>query len=335
MSSSGLKIGNNLIRAGEKYSGALDAGFYFPNAPKDYIRRLIQIPYTVICGNEAGPTLCITAGMDPTEYPSIAAAIKLSREIEPGDIRGNLIVIHVSNILGFWERKYISSVDYKQLPGVFPGDPSGSPSDVMAHRIFSEFIAKSDAYIDLHGSDGPESMLGHSAYYITGDKEVDQRSEAIAKALGHKYVEPHKVEPGQEQRKGVTYKVSAFYGIPSALSELGEADYMLEEESKGQFDAVRNVMRYLQMDKDESVLETVNQRTVDNLTLEVHSAGLFYQKAKLGEYLEKGDVIGYVKDLYGNTVETLRAPDKGAVITMLHNPVVVPGEAIVLTYGLF
>src|SRR5215472_12497229 len=101
----GLKIEDREIRPGEKYVGALNAGFYFPNAPKDYIRRLIKIPYTVISGKEPGPTLCVTAGMDPTEYAAIAGAIKLSTETRPEHIRGNLIVVHVSNIPGFWERK--------------------------------------------------------------------------------------------------------------------------------------------------------------------------------------------------------------------------------------
>jgi uncharacterized protein len=337
MTSGGFTVGKNHVLAGEKYSGTLAAGFYFPNAPKDYIRRVIEIPYSVICGAKEGPTLCVTAGMDPTEYPSIAAAIKLSQEIKPSELRGNLIVVHVSNILGFWERKYISSVDYKQLAAVFPGDPLGSASEVMAFVIFSECISKSDAYIDLHGSDGPESMLGHSAYYVTGNAMVDEKSEAMAKALGHKYVEPHKIDMAQEGglKRGPSYKISASSGIPSALSELGEADYMLEEESNGQFNAVKNVMRRLEMISDQAPLETENQKVVDNVTLDVQTAGLFFAKAKLGEYLEKDDVIGYVKDLFGNTLEVLRAPARGTVITMLHNPVVLPGEAVVLTYGLF
>jgi len=331
----GLTVDGREVHQGTKYASALNAGFYYPNAPKDYIRKLIQIPFTVICSKESGPTLCVTAGMDPTEYPAIAAAIKLSIDTKPENIRGNLIIVHVSNILGFWERKYISSTDYKQLTSVFPGDVGGSTTEVMAHHIFQKFISQANYYLDLHGSDGPESMLGHSAYYVTGNKNVDEKSEAMAKALGYKYVEPHVIDMTSEPKRGATYKVSAMAGIPSALSELGEADYMYEEEVNGQFEAVRNVMRHLGMLNDEPARHTENQKIVDNTILYVNHSGLFYAKAKLGEFLEKDDVIGYVKDLYGNTLEVLKAPARGTIVTMLHNPVVEENEAVILTYALF
>ena len=327
-------IAGREIQPGTKYSGVLNTGFYFPNAPRDYIRRVVEVPYTVICGREKGPTLCVTAGMDPTEYAAIAAAIKLSTEIGQEELHGNLIVVHVSNILGFWERKYVSSIDYKQLTSVFPGSPTGTTSEVMAYHLFQECISKAEYYLDLHGSDGPESMLGHSAYYITGDKDVDDQSQAMAKALGYKFVEPHEIDVTKEPRRGSTYKVSAMSGIPSALSELGEADYLYETEMNGQYEAVRNVMRYLKM-IDEPVIKTENQKMVDNTMVEVTKSGLFFAKAKLGEYLEKEDIIGYVKDLFGNTIEVVKAPARGAIVTMLHNPVVEAGEVVVLTYALF
>ena len=328
-----LTVAGREIQHGAKHTGALNAGFYFPNAPKDYIRRVVQIPYTVICGKEEGPTLCVTGGMDPTEYAAITGAIKLSTETKPEELSGNLIIVHVSNILGFWERKYISSIDYKQLTSAFPGNPTGTTTEIIAHHIFQQCILKANYYLDLHGSDGPESMLGHSAYYITGNREVDDRSEGMARALGYEYVEAHKIDMLTEPKKGATYKVSAMRGIPSALSELGEADYLRGEETDGQYEAVRNVMRHLKM-LDGPVRQTENQKVVDNTMVGVSHAGLFYAKAKLGEVLEKDEIIGHVKDLYGNVLEVVKAPARGTIVTMIHNPVVEPDEVIVLTYAL-
>ena len=72
-----LNIAGKEIQPGTKITGTINAGFYFPNQPKDYIRKVVKVPYTVICGQQDGPTLCITGGMDPTEYAAITAAIKL------------------------------------------------------------------------------------------------------------------------------------------------------------------------------------------------------------------------------------------------------------------
>lgn len=48
---------------------------------------MTKIPLTVINGVEEGPTLLITAGIHGGEYPGIAAAIELGRDIEPEHAR--------------------------------------------------------------------------------------------------------------------------------------------------------------------------------------------------------------------------------------------------------
>lgn len=42
-----------------------------------------HIPVTIINGQGDGPTLLITAGIHGGEYPGIAAAIELGRDLEP------------------------------------------------------------------------------------------------------------------------------------------------------------------------------------------------------------------------------------------------------------
>lgn len=85
---------------------------------------MTKIPLTVINGVEEGPTLLITAGIHGGEYPGIAAAIELGRDIEPEHVRGCLIILHPVNIQGFWARReFIVPEDGKNLNRVFPGTP--------------------------------------------------------------------------------------------------------------------------------------------------------------------------------------------------------------------
>ena len=64
-----------------------------------------EIPVTIINGQNDGPTLLITAGIPGGEYPGIAAAMELGRDISPEDIRGCLILMHPVNIQSFWARR--------------------------------------------------------------------------------------------------------------------------------------------------------------------------------------------------------------------------------------
>jgi len=328
-----LNIAGKEIQPGTKVSGTINAGFYFPNQPKDYIRKVVKIPYTVICGRQEGPTLCVTGGMDPTEYAAITAAIKLARDTKAEDLYGNLIIVHISNILGFWERKYISSIDFKQLTGVFPGNPTGTTTEVMAHHIFQQFMSKANYYLDLHGCDSHESMTGRSAFYRLGNPEVDSKSEEMAKALGHNWVVPHESKEANKSGPGASYKIAALNGIPSALSELGEGDLLLEKETLGQYYAVINLMKYLGILKGVPT-RNERQKVVDVTMVGVDYNGLFYSRCLPGDVFEKDAILGEVKDVFGEVLETVRAPAKGVVLTMLHNPVVEAGEIVVLDYGL-
>ena len=328
-----LSVTGKEVQRGTKFSGTINAGFFFPNQPKDYIRRIVQIPYTVIGGKENGPTFCATAGMDPTEYAAIAAAIKLSKDISPDNLKGNLIIVHISNILGFWERKYISSIDYKQLTGVFPGNSTGTTTEIMAHHIYQQFISKADYYLDMHGCDINESMTGRSAFYRIGNEQVDAKSQEMAKALGHNWVVPHEAKGANKDGPGSSYKIAALNGIPSALSELGNGDVLLENEMMGQYNAVCNLMKYLGI-LNGAPKRNDKQRVVDVTMVGVHHDGLYYSRAMPGDTFEKDDVLGEVKDIFGEVVETVHAPARGVVLTMIHNPVVEAGEIVILDYGL-
>jgi hypothetical protein len=136
---------------------------------------------------------------------------------------------------------------------------------------------------------------------------------------------------GEELRSGP--RVANQHGIPSAISELGEGDKLLEEDVTGQFEAVSNVMRHLRM-LDGEPKSTEEQIVTPQTLITVNHSGLFYTHAKVGDILEKDAVIGKVRDLYGEELETVRAPAKGVVLCLIHNPVVEAGQPLVLIYGL-
>ena len=127
----------------------------------------VKIPLTIINGDQDGPTLLITAGIHGGEYPGIAAAMELGRDIEPEHVAGCLIMMHPVNIQGFWARReMIVPEDGKNLNRVFPGDPMGTLADKTAYLISNNFFSIADFYVDMHSGDIHESL--HPYVYYPG-----------------------------------------------------------------------------------------------------------------------------------------------------------------------
>jgi len=324
---SNIDIGGLKVELGSRSRGILEVGPYFPHL-KAHVRSWEQIPFTVVSGVDTGPTLCVTGGVHGTEYAGIDAAIKLSNLVKPEDLSGTLVVVPVVNIIAFKNRDYVCPIDGVNIQGSFPSKSDGTIGHLIAYKVFNDIVSKADYWIDLHGGDIPESEIGYVVFYRTGDKKIDSKSEGIARALAFKYIGVHE---GKES-KGSSYRVGPEHGIPSALCELGTGGRLLEEESTKIFEGALNVMRYLKMLHGKT-RKTEGQRIIKTTWIGVNYAGLFYSKVKPGDILEKGEVIGEVKDLNGETLETVCAPTKGVTLLILHNPVVEPGGKVILNWG--
>ena len=149
----------------------------------------VKIPLTIINGENDGPTLLITAGIHGGEYPGIAAAMELGRDIEPEHVTGCLIMMHPVNIQGFWARReMIVPEDGKNLNRVFPGDTTGTLADKTAYLISNNFFSIADFYVDMHSGDIHESL--HPYVYNPGQPtpEVEKKSRTVARVLEMEYM---------------------------------------------------------------------------------------------------------------------------------------------------
>lgn len=83
----------------------------------------LHVPHVLLCGDQPGPTVLISAGIHNAEYVGIQAAIELSNELDVSALHGNVIIVPLANRSGF-ENRTMSMVyeDGKNLNRVFPGD---------------------------------------------------------------------------------------------------------------------------------------------------------------------------------------------------------------------
>ena len=109
----------------------------------------IPVPVTVIRNGE-GPTVLVIAGIHGDEYEGQIALGKLVRELEPADLQGCLIVLPAANAPAAKAGLRSSPIDNGNLNRSFPGDATGTPTQMIAHYIEEVLLPQCDCLIDLH-----------------------------------------------------------------------------------------------------------------------------------------------------------------------------------------
>jgi len=294
----------------------------------------LKIPLSIINGARNGPTLCVTSGLHGGEYDSIEAAIRLSNAFSSDQLAGRLIVLPIINIQSFLQKvPFTNPLDNVNMNRIFPGDPKGTISRRMAHKIFSELVLQSNFLIDLHGGDLTESIQSHVMVKITGNKEIDDQSRKMAEAFDIPYVWELEVSgipdyPGYP--KGTVTYEAPIRGIPSVTAEAGERGKLEEDSVKVLYDGMVNIMRQLKM--IEGSATPVRKKTLlQHGSVVVPAAGgLFYPAVSCGDHVEAGTELGVVKDLRGSVKQTLTSPKKGVVLSLTPLMPVNPGEFVIL-----
>src|SRR5437762_4469449 len=307
-------------------------------------------PVISIVGTKPGPVLFVNARVHGGEYPAVEAVIRLGKMLDPKKISGTVILMPVLNLPAFRARiPFVCPIDNVNPNRVFPGDPSGSYSEQMTHALINEFVVHADAYADLHGGDIPEALV---PFVISraGDDDVAEKSKAIAMAFGLPYVLTIS-KPVQSSKGQSSYAAAAEKAIPAVLAEAGGVGQMQEEPVELLANGVVNVMQHLGMiagtksqipgSKSQLNSESKTKKTTHNAvaTQERSAAGaasttllrkfewlytkhsaMWYPKVAAGEMVNKGQEIGHVADLYGDTLEKIGSPVDGVVLFLTINP---------------
>jgi len=109
----------------------------------------LMVPITVV-GRGAGPTALVMAGNHGDEYPGQVAILRLLRDLQPEQVVGRVILIPALSIPAAKAATRLSPLDGKNFNRCFPGDPAGTPSEVLAHYLTTVLFPLADVVIDMH-----------------------------------------------------------------------------------------------------------------------------------------------------------------------------------------
>lgn len=150
----------------------------------------------VIDSGRPGPTVAAVATHHGDEVFTVELLRQLDAEMRRTEFRGTLLIMPLANPYAFAAGTRNTPVDLHNLNRVFPGNPDGWFTDILADAIWTNLIPKIDALIDYHcgGTDtcihytytlSPETAFGRQVHELAllGSAEVLYETEHPAGSL--------------------------------------------------------------------------------------------------------------------------------------------------------
>ncbi|GAB3298079.1 M14 family metallopeptidase [Hymenobacter tenuis] len=288
------------------------------------------IPVTVFHGRQPGPVLGIIAGVHGYEYPPILAAQQLARELNPAQLRGTVLLVHLANVPGFLGRRIqVNPQDNKNLNRVFPGHPGGTITERLAWRLSTDVIGRCTHVIDVHAGDAHDDLRPYAGYYHYFDTpELSEKGRQMALALGFPYVVQFGNEASLENQPVLYCSREAIKrGIPAVDIECGRYGLPEQEMVRTIKQALYRLLGHLAMAGEASPAPAsllIARRT----TITSEHTGFFFPLVKAGELVYKGRKLGYVTDLFGTPLAEVISPVPGVVLYMTATPPISRGESL-------
>lgn len=314
----------SLVEVGEKEFG-------YRLIQEDLAHR-IQLPVGIIKGKEPGPTITLTGGLLANEFCGIEAASRLYSLIDPLEVRGTLVTIPVVNMMCFQHRTPWFQIqnsntpfDGKHMNRCFPGNPEGSPSEILAHHVLNDYLLKSDVHVDFRGGDLHESHVEHTITSVTGG-ELDQKCIDLANVFGIRFTLPR---PSTNSAGTMIYE-TVKRGVPSIISEsgLGYRTQPLEEFIQLHVDGTLNLMKHLNMIDGDPMKPESQQFIYDGAKVKAEVSGIFHAFHDQGEWIKKDQVIGKITGLDNSVLAEIKSPIDGLVHEMLPRRLVYPTDTV-------
>lgn len=279
----------------------------------------MKIPVSVWRGKEDGPTLFVSAAIHGDEINGVDIVRRLLKHKALTKLKGTLIAIPIVNIFGFNDKsRYLP--DRRDLNRSFPGEKHGSLASQIAYIFRSEIIEKCTHGIDLHTAAIHRRNLPQVR--VNFNKAADME---LAKAFGAPVV------LNASPRDGSLREMVAEKNIPTLLFEGGSALRFDTRVSKTGVQGIINVMRAIGMlppksDSEAPAMEPYIAHS-SHWVRAPHS-GILITKKRLGDYIEKNDVVGIMSNPFGDHEVPIHSPYKGIVIGQSILPLANEGDAL-------
>ena len=319
-----LEIAGIIVNRGERKFGALSVA----ETPVPSV----DLPITIVNGENPGKILCVTAGVHGCEYVGIEAALRLSRKVSPKQLHGTLIIIPIINVPAFNSRTmYVCPIDNININRVFPGNKGRSISHAIARSLFEKIITKANFLVDFHCGDLVEALIPFTVFFRTGKTTVDRISQDLGARFDVKYELEARAQTQEYSPVGASFAEAARIGIPAIVSEAGELGLLDERYVNHQYKGVLNIMAHLGMLPNYNVRQFKPKILHKGAYLYADKSGFFYPNVRVGQTVSKGRLLGRICNIDGKVVQEIRAQSKCVVLCLGVNLSVQAGHVLFMT----
>ena len=263
----------------------------------------IPIPIVSI-RNGDGPVVLLMAGNHGDEYEGQIALCKLIKNIPCNHVNGQIIVLPMANFPAAKAGMRTSPIDQGNLNRSFPGDPNGTPTQIIAHYIETELLSRSDYSLDIHSGGSSLVYIPSLLMGINTDTDKHRRNLDLLKSLRFPQAllfDSPRMGPYSSSaaiRQGCTHITAEVAGGGTvnhrALNRLyqGLFHYLSHIEVLDLPDAQRRLTRSTGPCHDMEILHVTAH---DSYCYALHE-GLFEPMVDLGDEIEKGQLAALIHD---------------------------------------
>lgn len=262
-----------------------------PHSRDDSAWGSIMIPISVI-RNGDGPTALLTGANHGDEYEGPVALQHLALNLDPGSIRGQVIIVPAFNYPAFRAGKRTSPIDGGNLNRAFPGRPDGTVTEKIADYFQHQLIPRADYVLDIHSGGKTLDFVPFAAAHVLADKAQQSACMAAMSAFNAPYsMMLLEIDTGGMYDTAVEEQGKVFVS-----TELGGGGTLSARSVAVARKGVRNFLIHAGiLDGEPELAESINLDMPDSdcYVFSEHD-GLLEPAVDLGEPLHRGDVIARI-----------------------------------------
>jgi hypothetical protein len=295
-------------------------------------REDFDLPYHDLGPAEQAPQLALVAGVHGNELNGVFVLARLAnflQRVAAGEragagLLGRVLIVPAVNVLGVNVRTRTWPFDGTDVNRMFPGYDGGETTQRIAAAVL-ELTAAARWRIDLHSSNVDFEELPHVRLY---DPDDDER--LAARWLGL----PAVVERHANQTFGATL-ASAWRarGGGGLIVQAGYAGSLQSQHCERLFRALIDFLEHaglligVRLAEPEEEVHGFGPRHVFPLISE--HAGWFVSRLEVGQWLQAGDLVGYVYDGFSGDLRTeVHAPVSGLLSGIRRQPLLCEGDLL-------
>lgn len=242
--------------------------------------------------NGQGPTVLLMAGTHGDEYEGQVALTRLFQAIEPQQVRGQILFLPMANFPAARAGTRVSPIDEGNLNRLYPGDPLGTPTQVIAHFIETELMPRAQLVLDLHSGGSSLNYLAASTSLPYDDAGKREQALRLLQLFGLPYglVFPN-------GGIGSSFDAAQRNGILRIGTELGGRAWVNPDYRRQCEEGVRRILVGQGVLHEPALPAPGPVRMLEvekRGYLYAQAAGLFESAVRLGDEVREGDVAGHI-----------------------------------------